>query len=64
MASNVEVEPLGAYGTDPSVQTFEALAASEQLVDRRKLIACPTKWTQHPLLLPWDLELERNAGSL
>ena len=56
-ASNAEV-PQEAFGTDSSVQTCEALVASEQLVNRRKPIACPTEWTEHPLLLPWDLELE------
>ena len=38
---NAEVEPLEAFDNDPSVQTREALVASEQLVDRRKPNACP-----------------------
>ena len=40
------------------VQTCEALVASERLGDRRKPIACPMEWIEHPLLLIWDLELD------
>ena len=41
MAGNAEVEPLEALDEDLSVQTCEALVASERLVERRKPIACP-----------------------
>ena len=57
-AGNAEVEPQEAFDNDPSVQTCEALIASEWLADKRKPITCPTEWTEHPLLLPWGLELE------
>ena len=51
-------ERLEAFNNDLIVQTCEALVASERLVDMRKPITCPTEWTEHPLLLLWDLELE------
>ena len=56
-----EVEPQQAFHNDPSAQTCEALIGLDRLADRRKPIACPMEWTEHPRLLLWDLELEKQT---